>query len=138
MSQDRLKALAELSKIIGEKGTVPPELWERAGVKPGARQKDVERAIKEEKKNKSKNIKETVKIEQQKLLEDEEKKLGTTVEEIMGKKDLISQELAQQDKDKLKRERIEARKLKEQRNANPGYCDMETDYMPYSNEGNED
>ncbi|KAF8306491.1 hypothetical protein C4B63_235g11c [Trypanosoma cruzi] len=129
MHSERLKALRELSSLLKEKKDVPQELWGMAGMKVGARLKDVEKEIVAMKKNVSKDIKSQMMEEQQTMLEDEAKRHGVTVEELVGK--------TQEEREfnmQLKRNRERARdgdrvKKEVQRQTDLGEYDMAVDYV---------
>ncbi|EAN90007.1 hypothetical protein C3747_3g245c [Trypanosoma cruzi] len=129
MHSERLKALRELSSLLKEKKNVPQELWGMAGMKVGARLKDVEKEIVAMKKNVSKDIKSQMMEEQQTMLEDEAKRHGVTVEELVGK--------TQEEREfnmQLKRNRERARdgdrvKKEVQRQTDLGEYDMAVDYV---------
>ncbi|PBJ77263.1 hypothetical protein TcG_05186 [Trypanosoma cruzi] len=129
MHSERLKALRELSSLLKEKKDVPQELWGMAGMKVGARLKDVEKEIVAMKKNVSKDIKSQMMEKQQTMLEDEAKRHGVTVEELVGK--------TQEEREfnmQLKRNRERARdgdrvKKEVQRQTDLGEYDMAVDYV---------
>ncbi|EAN93532.1 hypothetical protein C3747_161g133c [Trypanosoma cruzi] len=129
MHPERLKALRELSSLLKEKKDVPQELWGMAGMKVGARLKDVEKEIVAMKKNVSKDIKSQMMEKQQTMLEDEAKRHGVTVEELVGK--------TQEEREfnmQLKRNRERARdgdraKKEVQRQTDLGEYDMAVDYV---------
>ncbi|RNF26089.1 uncharacterized protein Tco025E_01718 [Trypanosoma conorhini] len=129
MSSDRLKALRELSSLLKDKQEVPQGLWGAAGVKVGARLKDVEKEIVAMKKNVSKDIKTKIEETQQVMLEEEAKRQGVTVEELVGKKQ-EEREFNMQLKKTRQRAREEDRVKKEtQRQTDLGEHDMAVDYV---------
>ncbi|ESL07719.1 hypothetical protein TRSC58_04588 [Trypanosoma rangeli SC58] len=129
MYSDKLRALRELSSLLKEKQDVPQELWAEAGVKVGARLKDVEKEIVAMKKNVSKGIKTKMEETQQTILEDEARRQGLTVEELVGKKQ-EDREFNMQLKKTRERAREEDRVKKEtQRRTDLGEHDMTVEYV---------
>ncbi|KEG11997.1 hypothetical protein DQ04_02081000 [Trypanosoma grayi] len=129
MSEQKLKALRELSTLLKEKRDVPQPLWDQAGVKVGARMKDVEREIVAVKKGVSRGLKTKYEEEQRAVLEEEAKKQGITVEELLGKQN-DDREFNMQLKAARERARGEERVKKEvQRQTDLGEHDLAVDYV---------
>ncbi|RNF10880.1 hypothetical protein TraAM80_01264 [Trypanosoma rangeli] len=129
MYSDKLRALRELSSLLKGKQDVPQELWGEAGVKVGARLKDVEKEIVAMKKNVSKDIKTKMEEAQHMMLEDEARRQGLTVEELVGKKQ-EDREFNMQLKKTRERTREEDRVKKEtQRQTDLGEHDMAVEYV---------
>ncbi|KAH9586199.1 hypothetical protein LSM04_000239 [Trypanosoma melophagium] len=129
MSAERLKALRELSTLLKEKAEVPAGLWEEAGMRVGARLKDVEKEIVALKKSVSVGIKTRAVEEQQAALEEEARRQGLSVEELLGKQQ-EEREFNLQLKRARERAREEGRVKKEvQRQTDMGDHDLTVDYV---------